>query len=437
MSGDSAWGAQAFEWMVRHATPAPGGTKPSGAIIGAVPLDEPDDRIPAMEKAGSSPVTGLVVPETAGNDPKAEPVLRDAGVIFIRGGDQGRYVKGWRGTTTESAIRAAFARGATVGGTSAGCAVLGEVTYSAEKDSLTPPEALADAHHEDLTLVRGFLGFVPGVFFDTHFTERGRIGRFPVMLARSRGLFDDARDVLGAGVDPRTAVAVTPDGVASVMGEGTVTLLRLTEESAVSIPKGAAPTVTHVSYRQLLSGTTFRVSDGGVVSRPDSVQRNPHPEVVEETSFDGLTLDGGDASHGALGVLKIHREDEGVEPRWKLLTGDGRLPGSIVSTGVWGRGVWERIAMCQHALSAQPGMLAWWLGEGCRVVITSRGVATVAADSKASLVLLDSRGATHTGALVREDFRHRVHLEGAMLHVLGPGWGFNLRTRGVIPPETP
>lgn len=433
MSGDSAWGAAAFAWMVLRAGAAD--RKPCAVVLGAIPLDEPDDRLPALLKAGCESAEPLVVPETGGNDDAAYTLLSRANIIFIRGGDQGRYVKWWRGTKVEKAIHEAFDCGGVIAGTSAGCAVLGEVTYTAEKDSLSPVEALSDPHHDDLTLARGYLGLVPGVFFDTHFTERGRIGRFGVMLARARELFEDRRDVLGMGMDPRTAAAISPGRPCEIMGEGTATLLRLSKAGRVVVEKGRPPTVTGVRHDQLLHGTHVVLPEGSVVQRPDCAKPNPHPEVIEDTSFEVLTIDGSREDAGTLGILKVVREGEGDAVAWKVETGEGRLPASIVTTRTWDRGVWERIAMTQRALAMHPGMLAWWLGEGCTVDVDAMGVARVRADSKLSAIVLDSRGVTHAGLEEHDKGRHKVHLEGATLHVLGPGWGLDLRTRRVLEPR--
>lgn len=439
MSGSSAWGEQAFAWMVQHARPptVPGGPTPpapKAVVLGAIPLDEPDDRIPALIKAGCAAAEGLVVPEDGGDNAKAHDLLAAATVIFIRGGDQGRYVKGWRGRKAEVAIRSVFQRGGVVAGTSAGCAILGEVTYTAEKSSLTPEEALSDPFHEDLILARGFLGFVPGVLFDTHFTERGRVARLPAMLARARELFDDSRDVLGMGMDPRTAAACEPDGLCKIMGEGTASLMRLTSASRVALEKGKPPTITDIRYDQLLTGTTVSLPDGRVTARPLNVLPNPHPEVVDETTFEALTLDGAAEDTGKAGVQRAVREGEGDAQAWKTLTGDGRLPASIVAPQAWERGVWERVAMLQRAVADQPGLLAWWFGAGCTVDVDTAGLARVRAGSTSSVVILDTRGVSHVGIVEHAKGRHKAHLENARLHVLGPGWGLNLRTREVVPP---
>lgn len=457
MSGSSAWGAEALGWMVREGAEggaAEGVRGPKAVIIGAVPLEEPDERIDALQKAGAGDVAGIVVSEEgeAAQRPEFAAALKDARVVFIRGGDQGRYVKGWKGTPVEAGIRAAFEGGGCVGGTSAGCAVLGEVTYSAENNSLSPEEALADARHEDLTLVRGFLGLVPGVLFDTHFTERGRVARLPVMLARARELFEDSRDVLGIGVDTRTACAVGKDGRGRIMGEGVATLLRLTERSRVVVEKGGPPTVTDVEFGQWMAGTMVEMRTGLVVERPSGVRENAHPETVEETSFEALEIDGGKEEDGGVGVLKVVMtpaesgeeasadEEPGArraEALWSVETGSGRLPGCVVVTRAWDRGVWERLAQGIQAAAGAGGggvgLMLWLLGEGCVMEVTKEGVARVRGDSKASAVVMDFRGARWVGGGdgPRES-RPLTHVEGARLHVLGAGWGVDVRKKGEV-----
>ena len=52
-------------------------------------------------------------------------IIRQAEVVFIAGGDQGNYLRGWKGTPVQDAINANIAAGKPIGGTSAGLAVLG------------------------------------------------------------------------------------------------------------------------------------------------------------------------------------------------------------------------------------------------------------------------------------------------------------------------
>ena len=69
-----------------------------------------------------------------------------------------------------------------------------------------------------------FLKLAPNVLFDTHFIERGRHGRLIAMLYNQH--FSAGRDLIGIGVDDRTAFCISPDGIGEVMGSGAVAIFR-------------------------------------------------------------------------------------------------------------------------------------------------------------------------------------------------------------------
>jgi cyanophycinase-like exopeptidase len=80
-------------------------------------------------------VATLVIPDRrAARDPAVARIIGEAEVVFISGGDQANYIRGWQGTPVENAINAHIAAGKPVGGTSAGLAVLGEFIYGSLHD---------------------------------------------------------------------------------------------------------------------------------------------------------------------------------------------------------------------------------------------------------------------------------------------------------------
>lgn len=166
--------------------------------------------------------TMLVTAEFA-DDPYVRWTLRHAEAIFLAGGDQATYLEGWMGTGVQSGIHEAWDRGAVVGGTSAGLAVLGPFVYAAYNDSVYSYEALEDPYNYYMTMEQGFLALslLDGVITDSHFGERDRMGRLIGFLARIHA--DGwARSAIGIGVDEDTAVVVGPDGAGTVIGSGHV-----------------------------------------------------------------------------------------------------------------------------------------------------------------------------------------------------------------------
>ncbi len=153
----------------------------------------------------------------ASTDPKILAALKRADGIFLAGGDQSRYVRFWRGTPIAAALDAHVRAGKPLAGTSAGLAMQGEYLYGAmDGGSQVTPAALADPLGDGNTIETGFLHIaqLKGVITDTHFSERGRLGRLVAFVAKGEHLA--GKPLIGLGVDEDAAVAVEGDGRARV-----------------------------------------------------------------------------------------------------------------------------------------------------------------------------------------------------------------------------
>jgi cyanophycinase len=175
----------------------------------------------------------------AAEDPFVIGSIEAADGLFIAGGDQSDYVRVWTGTPIQWAVNAAIATGVPVGGISAGLAVLGEISFTAERDTVTSEEALADPFDDRVRLARGLLT-VPGLettITDSHFSERSRLGRLLVFMARAlvAGWADEVRSI---GIDEETAALLEPDGTATITGEGDAWFLRMKTDDVVSCKPG-------------------------------------------------------------------------------------------------------------------------------------------------------------------------------------------------------
>jgi cyanophycinase len=172
-------------------------------------------------------VATLIIPNRkAAQDPAVADIIRHAEAVFIAGGDQARYVNFWRGTPVQDAINANIAAGKSIGGTSAGLAVLGEFSYGALNDpadgpGLSSAQVLQNPYHRRVTLVHDFLKVpqLAGIITDSHFAQRDRLGRTLGFLARlmQDGWSSAPRDI---AVDAKSAVLVEADGKARVVGSG-------------------------------------------------------------------------------------------------------------------------------------------------------------------------------------------------------------------------
>lgn len=159
------------------------------------------------------------------NDPLVERRVRNAEMIFIAGGDQADYINYWRGTRLQEALNwLANVKKIPIGGTSAGCAILGRTYFSALQGTIRSEGALANPYDSLVTVFRNdflSLPFLENTITDTHYDNPSRIGRHLVFMAR---MIQDSslvpNQMRGIGVEERTAVAINTDGRATVFGRG-------------------------------------------------------------------------------------------------------------------------------------------------------------------------------------------------------------------------
>ena len=170
-------------------------------------------------------VTSIVITssEQADNEAVLE-ALSNAEVVFIAGGNQWNYVNHWRETQMLELLNELIhEKQITIGGTSAGMAVLGEVVYSAQNGTVWSSEALGDPYHFRLTLEKDFLDipFLESTVTDSHYNriqgdEMDRHGRHVAFMARM--VPDWGMEPRGIAANEYTAVAVDEHGIARVFG---------------------------------------------------------------------------------------------------------------------------------------------------------------------------------------------------------------------------
>lgn len=160
------------------------------------------------EDYGCSDVVSLGIRSPAdARRPEYVELAARAGGIFFGGGDQVRILTALANSPVLAAIRAAFARGAAIGGTSAGTACQSPLMLTGEGD-------FSGIRSRSVELWDG-LGFFRGVIVDQHFLARQRQNRLISVIL-------EHPEYLGVGIDEDTAVWVRPDGTFTVMGRNAV-----------------------------------------------------------------------------------------------------------------------------------------------------------------------------------------------------------------------
>jgi cyanophycinase len=173
--------------------------------------------------------------------PDAEAALRRATLIWIPGGDQNRFMKGIDATGLADVIRARHRAGVTVGGTSAGAAVLADAMFTGDADLKS---LVAGA-----TVISKGLGVWPGALIDQHFLKRQRDNRL------ISAVFDRPH-LVGVGIDEATAVVVRGDSM-EVVGKSSVMVIDARAATIEKTAPGGLVSGHGVKLAVLRAGQTY------------------------------------------------------------------------------------------------------------------------------------------------------------------------------------
>jgi len=269
------------------ATGATAGSPPQGHLVLIGGGDKPDDAMAKFIELAGGPQAPMVAIPTASEDSDVGYYYTDlfretygcpnvvtldiknradagrpdfveraaaASGIFFGGGDQARITRAILDTPVGDAIAAAFARGAVVGGTSAGTACQSPLMITGEGDFTV-------IRAGSVELWRGF-GFFRDVVVDQHFIVRQRSNRLISVILQHPQL-------LGVGVDEDTAVWVRPDGTFEVLGKRCVMVV---DASGAAVSRRPAETgqddlgVHDLKVHVLLRGEVYDLKTRTVVA---------------------------------------------------------------------------------------------------------------------------------------------------------------------------
>jgi cyanophycinase len=211
----------------------------------------------ALRDLGATDLIELYVEDRAETlTPATLQALEGAGGVFFTGGDQLRISSQIGDTPVERAVRAIYANGGVIAGTSAGA--------SAMSDTMLVSGSSGESHRiGDLHMAPG-LGLIHDVIIDQHFAERGRIGRLLGAVAQNPR-------ILGIGIDEDTAIVVN-DGSFTVLGRAGVYVVdgsSVTHSNIAEAKSDRALSIYDVRMHVLSAGDRFSLSN----RRPAEVPR--------------------------------------------------------------------------------------------------------------------------------------------------------------------
>ncbi len=393
-----AWSDEPYGWFVEKAG--------YGKIIN-IDVDEASDWYPTYFESLGANITSYnlqIATVAEANSFTVYQELLSADGIFIEGGDQWDYISTWKNTYVQSAIQSVYVNGGVIGGTSAGLAVLGEVVFDGEHGSLTSDQAAYNPYHYRVSMTDDFLNILPGVFTDSHFNDRGRLARLTVMLARRNQ--ENEEDLLGIGVEYKTAFCVDENMIGTVYGE-MVTIIHQSDSSEIQCTANEPPRFTNIVFNQLLDGDQYDLSSREFVGA--GAWTEPfEPEIITQPVFTEMTLNGSENSTANFGHYIITGLTENENNWWygdlEIEDGSGLVPHAVIIPKIWNDYDYfpNRIIGGEFGVVGQnTGFSAYqdqpfrtiYLDDNCESIISDEGVLTV--DNLT--YVLDVFEATHTG----------------------------------------
>ena len=423
-----SWSERPYRWIVERA---------EGRPVAVLSTTDEGDFLPRYFTALGAPRSFnlKIDSRAAANSAAVSEAISSAGAVFVKGGSQWEYIRIWSGTKTERAIAELFASGGVVAGTSAGMHVLGRVIYDARDGSVYPEEALRDPYDPRISFTIGALGLLPDVCFDSHFTERGRIARLAVFVARLEAE-QGGSGVLGIGVDDRTALVVEPNGRAEVMGVGSATFVRAGPETRIEVAPGRAPGAIDLALDMLTEGFVFDLAERRVVEAPPSARTNFPPRPPAD--YVPAAIDGSSKKDGRAGEVTLRgatkREDALDLGRLKAKEGERRFGNATVVTRAFAdvEYIENRVGGLLWLLARTPGISGLLLDAGAVGRLDGGGRLEMERIAEApSALLVDCREvrwvdfSRWTVSDRAKGPRQSVALTNVRLHLLPGGWAWD------------
>ena len=396
--GYGSWSDQPYGWFVEKAD--------SGKIIN-IDVDETSDWYPSYFISLGADITSHSMQISTIEDANSfltYQELLSADGIFIEGGDQWDYVSNWKNTYVQTAIEFVYNNGGVIGGNSAGMAILGQVVFDAENGSLTSDQVAYNPYHYRLSLTDDFLSILPNVITDSHFNDRGRLGRLVIMLARRSQ--DFGQNLLGIGVEYKTAFCIDENMIGEVYGE-MVTIVSKTDSSDIQCIVNEPPRFTNISFNQLLDGSQFNLDAREMVE--DGFWLNPNePEINTQIFFNDINLNGSEDSIAQFGELMVTGLTSEINNWWYgdlgLQNGDGIVPNTVIIPRIWSDYDYfpNRIIGGEYALAASEEnisnfqnkpFITLFLDDDCLTSISQDGILTAGNLT----YVLDAYSATYIG----------------------------------------
>jgi len=224
---------------------------------GSEPLRWSKVQVEEFEEFGAKADYLLFTRQTA--DDEANLKKMDwANAVFFLGGDQSDLARDMLGTKLLSKVFDIYNNGGTVGGSSAGAAIMSEVMITGNelvnKDSTVSFVTIEKGNVEVKT---GF-GFLKNAIVDQHFLKRKRHNRTIASLIEHPSLF-------GIAIDESTGIIVYPDETFEVLGSYQVLVYDPIDGNNIREDKSGNLGISDMKLHVLISGDKFNMKTRKVI----------------------------------------------------------------------------------------------------------------------------------------------------------------------------
>jgi cyanophycinase len=249
------------------------GNSKSRVVVMTVATDEPEESgaeyRKVLRKLGAADVQAVDVSNRRDVlDEKALNLIEGATALFFTGGDQIHVTSLLGGTEMQELIYKRFEDGLVIGGTSAGAAMMSNSMIISGDSNCNP-------RFGSMEIGPG-MDFLPGAMIDTHFSQRGRIGRLLTAVAHY------PQDI-GLGIDENTALVVS-DGQCEVLGENSVTVIdagRITYTNLPDLAKDESLSLYGVQVHVLAEGHKYDLEKRAPVDETDKAVKGKAAAVMK------------------------------------------------------------------------------------------------------------------------------------------------------------
>ena len=201
----------------------------------------------------------LLLSREEADRPESLKILDGASGIYFTGGIQSQVTDALYGTAFHRKLLELYEKGAVVGGTSAGAAIMSEVMITGdEKRKVEEGREFETIEPGNVVTVPG-LGFMREAVIDQHFATRKRHNRLICVVAEHPGL-------VGIGIDESTAAVIHPGGLLEVVGEKNIIVMDA-RGAQVRLEPGRGIGVNGLVLHVLLPGDMFDLKTRKAVTR--------------------------------------------------------------------------------------------------------------------------------------------------------------------------